>query len=207
MDDKVSGQHVSQVVAPLLAAFTLPTIAVIVVTPPPHWRYAILSLFVASTGLLLAGFQLSVGRLFHDATPWNEIRAILTFLGLIALASGLAVLAASARREDRGTLYGALALLAAGVLIPIGMNLGLWITDRRKPPRSVNVEQDVLRALKSTDIHVKLDASSKADQALSYTAWDFNVTTQWFPAVMDRLPQLVDTLRPVIAQWNRLSTH
>jgi hypothetical protein len=51
MDNNVSGQHISQVVAPLLAAFTLPTIAVIVVTPPPHWRYAILSLFVASAGL------------------------------------------------------------------------------------------------------------------------------------------------------------
>src|ERR1700730_7609767 len=116
MKPQVGGEHISQVVAPLLAAFTLPTIAVVVVTPPRHWQYVILAMFVASTGLLLASFQLSVGRLFHHASPWNEIRAVLTFLGLISLAVGLALLVASARGADRAGLYAALAVLAGGVL-------------------------------------------------------------------------------------------
>lgn len=206
MDVKIAGQHVSQVVAPLLAAFTLPTIAVIVVTPPPHWRYVILSLFVVSTGLLLAGFQLSVGRLFHDAAPWNEIRAILTFLGLIALAAGLALLAASSREADRGALYAALAILAAGVLAPICLNLWLWLADRLRARPVVNVEQRVRRALQDPEIsEIRLAGSRAARQAGPLSDWDFEVSARCFPAVMSRMPDLVAPLHPLAAQWDRLS--
>ena len=72
-DGKESGPHFSQVVAPVLAAFTLPTIALIVTLhPQPHLGNIIVALFVASTGLLLASFQFAVGRLFRDTPSWGH---------------------------------------------------------------------------------------------------------------------------------------
>jgi hypothetical protein len=113
---------------------TLPTIAVIVTTPAAdwnQWRYQILCLFLASAGLLLASVQLSVGRLFKDARPWNEFRAVLTFLGLICLALGLALLAASQLKADKGALIGALVVFALGVLVPVGISLRYWYADSK----------------------------------------------------------------------------
>src|SRR5260370_40200467 len=107
MNDDAEYKHFSRVVSPLLAAFTLPTIAVIVTTPAKdwnQWRYPILCLFLASNGLLLASVQLSVGRLFKNASPWNEIRAVLAFSGLICLTLGLALLAASQFKADHAAL-------------------------------------------------------------------------------------------------------
>jgi hypothetical protein len=37
--------------------------------------------------------------------------------------------------------------------------------------------------------------------------WDFTVTTAEFEAVRDALPSLTAPLRPVVAQWDRLSRH
>ena len=135
-DDKERGPHFSQVVAPVLAAFTLPTIALIVTShPPPHWGNIILALFVASTGLLLASFQLAVGRLFRDTPGWGALRAVLAGLGLILLGAGLYLLVLQwdegAAREvpyagKRAILHVGLAVLAAGVIIPISMNLWLY---------------------------------------------------------------------------------
>ena len=76
MNNDADYTHFSRAVAPLLAAFTLPTIAVIVTTPASdwnRWRYPILCLFLASTGLLLASVQFAAGCLFKPGTPWNEI--------------------------------------------------------------------------------------------------------------------------------------
>ncbi len=208
MDVNVSGQHVSQVVAPILAAFTLPTIALIALSPPAHWANLILSLFVASTGLLLAGFQLSVGRLFRDASPWNQIRSGLTFLGLISLTAGLALLAGSqTNRAGRPLLYAALAVLALGVLAPITINL-LWLQAawRRQTHAAVAFPDGVMRDLRTDpDIHdVQMVGSRASGQALPQSDWDFRIQTRSFAQVMDRLPGLVERWHPVVAQWDRL---
>src|SRR5258708_11120762 len=69
-----SDTHFSGVVAPLLVAFTLPTVALIVTTR--DWpadealRSAVLGLLVTSTGLLLASSQLSVGALLKP--DWSS---------------------------------------------------------------------------------------------------------------------------------------
>ncbi len=135
--------HFSRAVAPLLAAFTLPTIAVIVTTPASdwnRWRYPILCLFLASTGLLLASVQFAAGCLFEPCTPWNEIRAGLAFSGLICLAAGLALLVFSQLKADDVFLIVALVVFAAGVLVPIGWSIyyrftGRWPV-RQAPPTS-----------------------------------------------------------------------
>jgi hypothetical protein len=193
----------------LLAAFTLPTIALIALSPPAHWRNLILSLFVASTGLLLASFQLSVGRLFHDAAPWNEIRAVLAFLGLICMASGLALLAAAQTAgTDRGVLYVAQVILAAGVLVPIAMNIWLWAAARSGTPPAVSLPDSVVRALESDTAigKVRLAGSRASGGALPLSDWDFRIETDTFAQVMEHLPALVKPLHPVVAQWDRLSS-
>lgn len=132
MNDEADYKHFSQAVAPLLAAFTLPTIAVIVTTPASdwnRWRYPILSLFLASTGLLLASVQFSAGSLFKPCSPWNEIRAGLAFSGLICLAAGLALLVSSQLKADDVFLIVALVVFAAGVLVPMGWSIYYRITD------------------------------------------------------------------------------
>jgi hypothetical protein len=139
-DGKDSGPHFSLVVAPVLAAFTLPTIALIVtVQPPLHFGNIILAFFVASTGLLLASFQLAVGRLFTDTDGWGTFRAFLADLGLIFLGIGLYFLVFSwngkAERKvpyagNRDFLYAGLAVLVAGIILPILFNLWLYAKDR-----------------------------------------------------------------------------
>jgi hypothetical protein len=120
------GQHFSQVVAPVLAAFTLPTIALVVAMPPSSWRNVILFLFVASTGLLLASFQLAVGSLFRDTTGWGAVRAFLGGLGLILLMLGLIFLVWLRNGGVlRDFLIAGSIFLAAGVLVPIGMTIWL----------------------------------------------------------------------------------
>jgi hypothetical protein len=137
-DDKESGQHFSLVVGPVLAAFTLPTIALIATTtPPPSHRNVVLSFLVVSTGLLLASFQLAVGRLFRDTPGWGAVRATLAFAGLISLATGLIVLAwPSSKAAD--WVFLALLVLAAGVLVPIAMNVYQWAKALRKRKRMDN---------------------------------------------------------------------
>ena len=131
MNDDADYTHFSRAVAPLLAAFTLPTIAVIGTTPASdwnRWRYPILCLFLASTGLLLASVQFAAGSLFKPCYPWNEIRAGLAFSGLICLAAGLALLVSSQLKADDVFLIVALVVFAAGVLVPIGWSIYYRIT-------------------------------------------------------------------------------
>lgn len=211
MDFKVSGQHVSQVVAPVLAAFTLPTIALIALSPPAHWANLMLSLFVASTGLLLAGFQLSVGRLFRDEFPWNQIRSSLTYLGLICLAAGLGLLTVSqTTREGRPLLYAALVILTLGVLVPIAINL-IWLQAAwyRQKHAAVALPQGVISRLgKDRDIQdVQMAGSRASGQARPQSDWEFRIQTESFAKVMDRLPALVERWHPIVAQWDRLSSN
>src|SRR6185437_12896154 len=133
MKNHKESQPFSAAVAPILVAFTLPTIALIVTG---SFRFPgkdlVLALFVASTGVLLAGFQFAVGRFSDAGRVWDGARAILTNLGLILLSAALVLLlwpwtlswpgTATTKREVLGA---GLALLAAGILIPMALKIYL----------------------------------------------------------------------------------
>jgi hypothetical protein len=100
----------------------------------PRWQNKILSIFLASTGLLLASFLLGTGRLFVDTPRQNQIRSVLAFAGIVVLTAGLALLVV-AKTQFNLEIDVALLLLAGGVLIPIALNFQMWRTDplRRDP--------------------------------------------------------------------------
>jgi hypothetical protein len=66
---------------------------------------------------------------------------------------------------------------------------------------------DVISTLASdvTISTVELTGSRARGQATPLSDWDFVVTTPRFAEVRDTLPQTVRPLRPVVAQWDRLS--
>jgi len=149
-DRKERGVPFSLTVAPVLAAFTLPTIAVVATShPPPHWQNIILSLFVASTGVLLASFQLAVNKLsfLNRSDPWGKvrwgaIRAYLTGAGLVLLSAGLVLLVwPDKTAANRGILYAGLVVLAAGVGLPMILNfVPEWL--RKMNPKKYSRSKD-----------------------------------------------------------------
>ena len=52
---------------------------------------------------------------------------------------------------------------------------------------------------------VELAGSRARGTATALSDWDFVVTATDFEAVRDALPSLTEALRPVVAQWDRLS--
>ncbi len=52
---------------------------------------------------------------------------------------------------------------------------------------------------------VELTGSRARGQAAPLSDWDFAVTAPRFDDVRDALPETVRPLRPVVAQWDRLS--
>ncbi len=71
----------------------------------------------------------------------------------------------------------------------------------------VVLPDDVVRVLLS-DVgiqSVELTGSRARGTATALSDWDFTVTAADSDAVRDRLPSLTSPLRPVIAQWDRLS--
>ena len=157
-DGKEQGEHFSLIVAPVLAAFTLPTIALIAtLQPEQRWRNIILCLFVASTGLLLASFQLAVGRLFHDTSGWGAVRAALAAAGLTLLGAGLYLLVLPWNEPKRGVpytgsrevLYFGPGVLVAGIGIPIIMNMWLWAERHANWVRNLrlSVEENIKKLL------------------------------------------------------------
>jgi hypothetical protein len=52
---------------------------------------------------------------------------------------------------------------------------------------------------------VELTGSRARDQATPLSDWDFAVTTLGFEKIRDALPEMVEPLHPVVAQWDRLS--
>jgi hypothetical protein len=71
----------------------------------------------------------------------------------------------------------------------------------------VILPDDVIGALASdTRISkVELIGSRARGQATPFSDWDFAVTAPRFDDVRDALPDMVRPLRPVVAQWDRLS--
>jgi len=118
--------HFTLRVAPWLAGFTLPPIVQLALSPRPWqpWHEASLAFFIAATGLLLAGYQLSIGSLYRDECPWNEIRASLTFGGLVSLMVAVSILIWST--AGVGPVL-ALVVLVLGIAVPILLRVGLSV--------------------------------------------------------------------------------
>lgn len=74
-------------------------------------------------------------------------------------------------------------------------------------PDPVVLPDDVLRAVGAGVgvQRVELTGSRARGQALPLSDWDFTVVTTDFGQVRDAMPRLVVPLRPVVAQWDRLS--
>jgi hypothetical protein len=66
---------------------------------------------------------------------------------------------------------------------------------------------DVLRALGSNGgiQRVELIGSRASGQPTPLSDWDFKIVTAGFDEIRDVLPKLVIPLRPIVAQWDRLS--
>lgn len=55
--------------------------------------------------------------------------------------------------------------------------------------------------------NIRLTGSRAEGTAHELSDWDFAVETRDFPRLADELPQLVEPLRPLAAQWDRYSDH
>jgi hypothetical protein len=82
-------QSLTRLIAPVFAAFSLPTIVTLSLSHQP-WHDAVLALLIAATGLFMASMQLSIGTLYETFTSQRaqQFRAGLTLGGvaLVALA-------------------------------------------------------------------------------------------------------------------------
>lgn len=110
----------SRIVSPLLAGFSLPTIVGLVTTPTSHplANDIVLSCLVASTGLFLASFQLSIGSVYkryHHS--FGSLRAGLSFAGIILLIVALTELIAAVAKHWWVTVP--LVVLCIGGVAPI----------------------------------------------------------------------------------------
>jgi hypothetical protein len=73
---------------------------------------------------------------------------------------------------------------------------------------SVRLPDDVVRLLEADPgiDRVELAGSRARGDALPLSDWDFKITTGAFAEVQQRLPAVAARLRPVVAQWDRLSS-
>lgn len=73
---------------------------------------------------------------------------------------------------------------------------------------AVRLPDDVVGLLENDPgiSRAELVGSRARGDALPESDWDFKVTTGAFAGVRERLPALTARLRPVVAQWDRLSS-
>ena len=71
----------------------------------------------------------------------------------------------------------------------------------------MRLPDDVLRALGADPgiDRVEPTGSRASGRARPQSDWDFQIATEAFPEVRERMPALVIPLQPVVAQWDRLS--
>lgn len=71
----------------------------------------------------------------------------------------------------------------------------------------MSLPDDVLRTLGADPgiDRVELTGSRASGRAGPHSDWDFQIATEAFPEVRERMPALVTPLQPVVAQWDRLS--
>lgn len=109
----------TRAIGPLLAAFSLPTIAQLVGEHPTPWGS--IACFLVGTGLLLAGFQFSITDWFPELTSavailrLRRFRAFLTWSGMVGVIIGLGLLAV----HVKGLLWAPIVLLwSVGIVVP-----------------------------------------------------------------------------------------
>ena len=122
----------SKVVAPALVGFTLPTVAVVATTKDLIWGEPALICFLISSGLLLAAFQLSIGRFEKKEDSGlrfdvADLRFVLSSVGMLAMAAGLGLVVLPPEGLAKGGWrLVAVAVLLAGAAIPVGLRMVLW---------------------------------------------------------------------------------
>ena len=114
-------QSLTRLIAPVFAAFSLPTILTLSSSHQP-WHVTVLGLLIAATGLFMASMQFSIGSLYDKYTSdrARQFRAGLTLAGvaLVALALFFEVYPVM----DSGWLWLPLAILLVG-----GLGPGAWV--------------------------------------------------------------------------------
>lgn len=115
-------QSLTRLVAPVFAAFTLPTIVVFItqVEPVQPWYDVVLSLLIAATGLFMASIQFSIGTLYIAYPGAAKVRAGLTLFGLVLVAASLFF--AAWPHIDSHWLWLPMGILLVGGLVPV-----IWI--------------------------------------------------------------------------------
>jgi hypothetical protein len=117
-------QSLTRLIAPVFAAFSLPTILTLSSSRQP-WHDTVLSLLIAATGLFMASMQFSIGTLYDTYTSGRarQFRAGLTLAGVAVVA--LAVFFEVYPVMDSGWLWFPLAILLVGGLGPAAWVLKL----------------------------------------------------------------------------------
>ena len=130
-------ESLTRLVAPILAAFSLPTIISFISSKQPGqpWHDVILSLLVAATGLFMASIQLSIGTLYKRYPDAGPFRALLTLVGIVLIALSLFVLVWPT--IDRWWLWLATGVLLAGGIAPSLWTLVLKVRGDDHPPHGV----------------------------------------------------------------------
>jgi hypothetical protein len=121
-------QSLTRLIAPVFAAFTLPTIFAFSTStkPGPPWHDIVLSLLIAATGLFMASIQFSIGTLYDTYPKAGKFRAGLTLVGLAFVTASLFF--AVMPLIDSAWLWPPLCILLVGGLAP-----GVWILRLESP--------------------------------------------------------------------------
>jgi VIT1/CCC1 family predicted Fe2+/Mn2+ transporter len=107
----------SRLVAPAFAALALPAVIALVKPSNGHLVWASASLLIGA-GLLLASFQLSIGKLRGDSRLQMSLRASLTNLGVVAVTIAVGLLVTPPGGPPWQVAVG-LAFLGLGVVVPM----------------------------------------------------------------------------------------
>jgi hypothetical protein len=105
----------SRVVAPLMAALSLPAIVTLATSTRPAGlpSKVALSFLIMATGLFLASFQLTIGSLYVRLYHWGAFRFLLSFAGILSMIVALVVLVVAVA-GDSWVIIVAIAVLALG---------------------------------------------------------------------------------------------
>jgi hypothetical protein len=119
---KPGEESLTRLIAPIFAAFSLPTIISFTsgTYPGQPWHDVILSLLIVATGFFMAIIQLSIGPLYDKYPKAGSFRTGLTIFGIVCVTFALFFLVRPV--IDRGWLW-----LPSGVLLAGGVAPGIWI--------------------------------------------------------------------------------
>jgi MFS family permease len=114
-------ESLTRLIAPVFAAFSLPTILTLSSSHQP-WHVTVLGLLIAATGLFMASMQFSIGTLYdtYKSYPARQFRAGLTLAGVVLVALALFFEVYSVL--DSGWLWLPLVILLVG-----GLGPGAWV--------------------------------------------------------------------------------